>query len=51
MRDRFTLYARGGEGGSGCSSVRRSRADRYGKPDGTIPNFDNTELLNYIPNL
>jgi GTP-binding protein len=34
MRDRFTLYARGGEGGSGCSSVRRSRADRYGKPDG-----------------
>jgi GTP-binding protein len=36
MRDRFTLYARGGEGGSGCSSVRRSRADRYGKPDGTI---------------
>uniref|UniRef100_A0A1J3I5B6 Putative GTP-binding protein OBGM, mitochondrial n=2 Tax=Noccaea caerulescens TaxID=107243 RepID=A0A1J3I5B6_NOCCA len=34
MRDRFTLYARGGEGGSGCSSVRRSRTDRYGKPDG-----------------
>lgn len=36
MRDRFTLYARGGEGGSGCSSARRTRADRYGKPDGTI---------------
>ncbi|CAH8354465.1 unnamed protein product [Eruca vesicaria subsp. sativa] len=34
MRDRFTLYARGGEGGNGCSSVRRSRTDRYGKPDG-----------------
>ncbi|CAN7134606.1 unnamed protein product, partial [Brassica rapa subsp. narinosa] len=34
MRDRFTLYARGGEGGSGCSSLRRSRTDRFGKPDG-----------------
>ena len=35
MRDRFTLYARGGEGGNGCSSLRRSRTDRFGKPDGT----------------
>ncbi|KAJ0236023.1 GTP-binding protein OBGM [Hirschfeldia incana] len=34
MRDRFTLYARGGEGGNGCSSLRRSRTDRFGKPDG-----------------
>ena len=44
MRDRFTLYARGGEGGSGCSSLRRSRTDRFGKPNGkeTYLKSDNT---------
>lgn len=36
MRDRFTLYAKGGDGGSGCSSVRRSRHDRRGRPDGVF---------------
>ncbi|CAK7331552.1 unnamed protein product [Dovyalis caffra] len=34
MRDRFKLNARGGDGGSGCSSFRRSRHDRRGSPDG-----------------
>ncbi|KAF5744608.1 GTP-binding protein Obg/CgtA putative isoform 2 [Tripterygium wilfordii] len=34
MRDKFTLYARGGDGGNGCYSMRRSRHDRCGKPDG-----------------
>ena len=34
MVDRIRIWARGGEGGSGCWSVRRSRTDRHGKPDG-----------------
>lgn len=34
MRDRFTLHAKGGDGGNGCSSFRRSRHDRRGRPDG-----------------
>ncbi|RRT37751.1 hypothetical protein B296_00047466, partial [Ensete ventricosum] len=34
MVDRFRLWAKGGEGGNGCCSHRRSRADRYGRPDG-----------------
>lgn len=34
MIDRFRLYAKGGEGGSGCSSFHRSRHDRHGRPDG-----------------
>ncbi|KAJ4845443.1 hypothetical protein Tsubulata_026309 [Turnera subulata] len=34
MRDRVRLQARGGDGGSGCTSFRRSRHVRYGKPDG-----------------
>ncbi|KAI9194140.1 hypothetical protein LWI28_003447 [Acer negundo] len=34
MKDRFTLYCKAGDGGSGCSSIRRSRSDRRGKPDG-----------------
>ncbi|XP_021894610.1 probable GTP-binding protein OBGM, mitochondrial isoform X1 [Carica papaya] len=34
MRDRFTVYAKGGDGGGGCSSIRRSRTDRRGRPDG-----------------
>ncbi|XVE59423.1 hypothetical protein DITRI_Ditri05aG0045300 [Diplodiscus trichospermus] len=34
MRDRFNLYAKGGDGGSGSTSFRRSRHDRRGKPDG-----------------
>lgn len=34
MIDRFRLYAKGGDGGNGCCSFRRSRTDRHGKPDG-----------------
>ena len=34
MRDSYTLYAKGGDGGNGCTSFRRSRHDRRGKPDG-----------------
>lgn len=34
MRDRFTIYTKGGDGGNGSTSVRRSRHDRRGRPDG-----------------
>lgn len=34
MIDRFKLHAKGGNGGSGCSSIRRSVHDRRGRPDG-----------------
>lgn len=34
MRDRYTLYAKGGDGGNGSTSFRRSRHNRRGKPDG-----------------
>ncbi|KAK3126403.1 hypothetical protein QOZ80_7AG0556040 [Eleusine coracana subsp. coracana] len=34
MVDRFRLRAKGGDGGDGCVSIRRSRADRQGRPDG-----------------
>lgn len=34
MIDRFRLCAKGGDGGNGCFSYRRSRHERRGKPDG-----------------
>ncbi|XP_011069946.1 probable GTP-binding protein OBGM, mitochondrial isoform X1 [Sesamum indicum] len=34
MIDRFRLWAKGGDGGNGCSSFHRSRHDRRGRPDG-----------------
>ncbi|KAJ3686047.1 hypothetical protein LUZ61_015211 [Rhynchospora tenuis] len=34
MVDRFRMWAKGGEGGNGCCSFRRTRTDRRGKPDG-----------------
>ncbi|KAK9122691.1 hypothetical protein Sjap_012293 [Stephania japonica] len=34
MVDRFRLWAKGGDGGNGCSSYRRSRNNRRGIPDG-----------------
>ncbi|XP_054806600.1 probable GTP-binding protein OBGM, mitochondrial isoform X3 [Prosopis cineraria] len=34
MIDRFKIFAKGGDGGNGCSSFRRSRHDRKGRPDG-----------------
>jgi hypothetical protein len=35
MVDRFRLHVRGGEGGSGCTSFRKSRHSRHGVADGT----------------
>lgn len=34
MIDRFRIRAKGGDGGNGCTSIRRSRHDRRGRPDG-----------------
>lgn len=34
MIDRFRLCAKGGDGGNGCFSYRRSRHERRGRPDG-----------------
>ncbi|CAA7389687.1 unnamed protein product [Spirodela intermedia] len=34
MVDRLRIWAKGGEGGNGCWSTRRSRTDRHGKADG-----------------
>ncbi|KAK8969352.1 hypothetical protein KSP40_PGU020129 [Platanthera guangdongensis] len=34
MVDRFRVWAKGGEGGNGCWSYRRSRTDRHDAPDG-----------------
>ncbi|KAL1329783.1 hypothetical protein HN51_046969 [Arachis hypogaea] len=34
MIDRVKIFAKGGDGGHGCSSFRRSRHDRLGRPDG-----------------
>ncbi|CAI9117136.1 OLC1v1018478C1 [Oldenlandia corymbosa var. corymbosa] len=34
MIDRFKLWAKGGDGGNGCTSFRRSRHDHRGIPDG-----------------
>lgn len=34
MIDRFRLCAKGGDGGNGCNSFRKSRHDRRGRPDG-----------------
>lgn len=36
MIDRFRLCAKGGDGGNGCFSYRRSRHERRGKPDGKL---------------
>lgn len=34
MIDQFRLWAKGGDGGNGCCSFRRSRHDHRGRPDG-----------------
>ncbi|CAN4075714.1 unnamed protein product [Withania somnifera] len=34
MIDRFRIWAKGGDGGNGCTSICRSRHDRRGRPDG-----------------
>lgn len=38
MIDRFRIWAKGGDGGNGCTSIRRSRHDRRGRPDGMSSN-------------
>lgn len=38
MIDRFRIWAKGGDGGNGCNSIRRSRHDRRGRPDGMFSN-------------
>lgn len=42
MIDRFRLWAKGGEGGNGCSSFRRSRHVRHGRPDGRFLFIDDS---------
>ena len=37
MVDKFRMRAKGGDGGNGCVSLRRSRSSRLGKPDGERP--------------
>ncbi|PHT39435.1 putative GTP-binding protein OBGM, mitochondrial [Capsicum baccatum] len=37
MIDRFRIWAKGGDGGNGCTSIRRSRQDRRGRPDEHFP--------------
>lgn len=34
MVDKFRMRAKGGDGGNGCVSLRRSRSNRQGRPDG-----------------
>jgi hypothetical protein len=34
MVDKFRMRAKGGDGGNGCVSLRRSKSDRQGRPDG-----------------
>ncbi|RLN30062.1 putative GTP-binding protein OBGM, mitochondrial [Panicum miliaceum] len=34
MVDKFRMRAKGGDDGNGCISLRRSRSDRQGRPDG-----------------
>lgn len=34
MVDRFRLHVRGGAGGTGCTSFRKSRHSRHGVADG-----------------
>ena len=36
MIDRKQIHVKGGNGGDGCTSFRRSRHDRYGEADGMI---------------
>lgn len=47
MIDRFKVYAKGGDGGSGCHSTRRSRHDRHGQPDGMLILLSNLLIYTY----
>lgn len=43
MVDRFWVNVKGGEGGSGNGSIRRSRTNRFGKSDGWL--YSNTVYM------
>lgn len=49
MRDRIKLFAKGGDGGNGCSSIRRSRRDSRGHPDGMSPFHRMSIIVVVIP--
>ncbi|KAK1394544.1 putative GTP-binding protein OBGM, mitochondrial [Heracleum sosnowskyi] len=51
MIDRFRLSAKGGDGGNGCYSIRRSRADRRGKADGANGGRGGDVILECSPSL
>lgn len=36
MIDKFKIFAKGGDGGNGCFSLRRGLRDRRGSPDGVL---------------
>ena len=44
MIDRIRLSAKGGDGGNGCYSIRRSRHDRRGKADGGFFSFSDMHI-------
>ena len=47
MVDKFRMRAKGGDGGNGCVSLRRSRSNRQGMPDGERPHPFVLPLLSY----
>jgi hypothetical protein len=47
MVDKFRMRAKGGDGGNGCVSLRRSRSSRLGMPDGERPHPFVLPLLSY----
>ncbi|MCL7035609.1 hypothetical protein MKW94_004458 [Papaver nudicaule] len=51
MIDRFRLWAKGGDGGNGCCSVRRSRSERQGTPDGGSGGRGGDVILECSPNV
>ncbi|MCL7042067.1 hypothetical protein MKW94_002519 [Papaver nudicaule] len=51
MIDRFRLWAKGGYGGNGCCSVRRSRGKRQGTPDGGSGGRGGDVILECSPNV
>jgi hypothetical protein len=50
MVDKFRMRAKGGDGGNGCVSLRRSRSNRQGMPDGKRPQPSMLPLLAFVIN-
>ena len=48
MVDKFRMRAKGGDGGNGCVSLRRSRSNRQGMPDGERPHPSVLPLLSQL---